>query len=306
MSKQELSKREAIILITPVVDDEASEQEKNAFFAFIQQNEEVRRKYKATLKVKKLVSNRCPRMKAPESLNERVKMFITSQQLIGENKNSADPIYDIPCPGSIQENNKQIPSTETSGSPFTNWIFSVAAGLFILLIISGVFYYNSNPRDTGEIASYNIEESAFEHFRKYRGSFVEPNISSASIAVAENQLAQNFNMRVKVPSISNAQFKGIVYSEFVPDFEAPMLEYHLSDEDQYIYIFVFKIDQLEQFGKLVRNKEAIKECNQPQKFHVRNVNGKHVVSWKWDDFWYAAISNHSGDTIASLVDHPEW
>ncbi len=306
MSTQELSKREAIILITPVVDEEASKQEKDAFFAFIQHDNEVRRKYEAARNIKKLVSNRCPRMKAPESLCERVKMIIASQQLIRENQNSADPIYDIPCPGSIQKDSEQVLSSgKRSGYSFTNWLFSFAAGIIVLLIVGGVFYYSNTPQDSNNIVSYNIEESAFEHFQKNNGSFVEPNISTASIASAENELAQNYDMKITVPSLSNADFKGVVYSEFVPDFEAPMLEYYLSSEDQYIYIFVFKIDQLERFGKLVRNKEAIEECNQPQKYHVRNVNGKHVVSWKWDDIWYAAISNHSGDTIASLIDHPK-
>lgn len=305
MSKQELSKREAIILITPVVDNEASEQEKDAFFNFIQDNDEVRRRYESARRVKGLVSSRCPRIKAPDSLCERINMFITSQQLIGENSESADPIYDIPCPGSIQEDNKDISS---AGSKITldynNWLFSVAVGLFIIFILGGVFYYNQGPQISDETTAYNIEESAFEHFNKHQGSFIEPSYSTASIASAENELAKNYNISIKVPSINNAVFKGVVYSEFVPGYEAPMLEYYLSSDDQYVYVFVFKIDQLEKFGKLVRDKEAIKECDEPQNFHVRNVNGKHVVSWKWDDVWYAAISNHSGDTIASLIDNP--
>lgn len=305
MSKDELSKREAIILITPVVDNEASDREKEALLSFIQHNEEVRRQYESAQRIKQLLSSRCPRTKAPDSLRDKVQMMIKSRQMVRENMDADDPIYDIPCPGSIKADNEHGHSAGQSYPlKMSRWMFTAAACFLILLLVGGIYYYSNGTLSAAGTASYNIEEYAFEHFRKYEGDFVEPHISTASIASAENELAQNYNMRVTVPSLSNAEFKGVVYSEFVPDYEAPMLEYYQSSEDQYIYIFVFRIDQLEEFGKLVRNEEAVRECARPDNFHIRNVNGKHVVSWKWDDVWYAAISNHSGDTIASLVDFP--
>lgn len=304
MSKYELSKQEAINLITPVVDNEASDREKDAFFDFIEQDEEVRKQYKSALAVKNLISKRCRRTKAPDSLHERIRTLIPPEGTDNSRHLSEEPIYDKPFSGSFKQNDisLQNPGTGT-GTLFSRFLYSVAAGIVLILMLGGIYYYNSSFGT--ELASYNIEEHAFEHFQKYEGNFVPPNIATASISYAENQLARNYDMPITVPSLNSTEFKGVVYSEFVPGYEAPMLEYYLSTEDQYIYIFAFRIDQLEKFGKLVRNEEAIKKCSRPQNFHIRNVSGKHVVSWKWDNIWYAAISNHPGDTIASLVKHLE-
>jgi hypothetical protein len=34
---------------------------------------------------------------------------------------------------------------------------------------------------------------------------------------------------------------------------------------------------------------------------VADIQGKHVVSWQWQDTWYTAVSNHSGDVIAAML-----
>ena len=173
------------------------------------------------------------------------------------------------------------------------------ASLLLLAIAWGFFRFSGQSEQQ---PVYNIEEYAYEHFQKHNGQYVPPTISTASLGSAEIELAQKYDMAMTIPALKNAEFKGVVYSEFVPNYKAPMLEYHLPKQDQYIYIFAFKLDKLEAFGQLDRHREAIKTCNKPQDFHVQNVNGKHVVSWKWNDIWYAAISNHDGNTLASLVE----
>lgn len=305
MSEYKLSKREAIDLITPVVDNEVSDEEKKAFFEYIQQDEEVRRKYQTALNIKKLLGDRCPRTKAPDSLRDRVCSIIENLQSQDVEGEEADPIYDKPCPSSIKQL-ETLPDTSQKSKRFNaRWLYSIAAGILVILLVGAAYYFVNQQVGIADNPAYNIEEYAFQHFERHKGNFVEPNIVTASIASAESELAENYNMSITVPPLANAKFRGIVYSEFVPGYEAPMLEYYLSTEDQYIYIFAFKINELEKFGKLTRNKEAVKKCTKPDDFHIRDINGKHVVSWKWDDVWYAAISNQNGSRLASFIEFPK-
>lgn len=279
-----MTRAEARELITPVVDDEVSADERQAFMDFIADHDDVRKEYESVKKIKSLVCTRCPCASAPDSLKNFVKA-VDEQEVSREGSGLAS-----------QKTESDNAQNQASNSP--RWIWAAAASILLVASVWGFFnFYGSS-----EIAQkYNVEKSAYEHFIKHDGKYVPPTISAASLGSAEIQMAQDYDMPMTVPALKNAEFKGIVYSEFVPSFKAPMLEYHLPSEDQYIYIFAFKLDKLKTFGQLARNKDAVKKCNKPKDFHIRNVNGKHVVSWKWDDVWYAAISNHNGNTLASLV-----
>lgn len=292
MSKNELTKSEARELITPVVDNEASEEERKAFMDYIADHDDVRQEYESIRRIKFLVSSRCPCAKAPDSLRDYV-------STVGKGKSSWKetdiPIYDIPCDESVGQGYSPSQKKEMLS---TRWIFPIAATLLIVAGLWGFFnFYNFSNNSP----AYIVEEYAYEHFIKHDGRFVPPTISTASMGMAEIQLAKDYDMPMTIPVLENTEFKGVMYGEFVPNYNAPMLEYYLSSEDQYIYIFAFKLDKMKEFGKLVRDQEAIKKCNKPKDFYIRTVNGKHVVSWKWDDVWYAAISNHNGNTLASLV-----
>lgn len=294
MGKNELTKEEAFDLITPVVDGEATDDERQAFMDFIAQNNEVRKEFESIKKIKSLVSSRCPCAKAPDSLRQYTKTISRQEASL---KNVDVPIYDVACGGPADQapddKEKQRPSS------IRRWAYSIAATLLIGAAFWGFFNFYDQPAQPKAV--YNIEEYAYEHFKKHEGQFVPPTISTASLGAAEIQLARNYNMPMTIPALENAEFKGVVYAEFVPNFKAPMLEYHLPAQNQYIYIFAFKLDKLKKFGQLNRHKAAVKKCTKPEDFYIRNVNGKHVVSWKWDDVWYAAISNHNGNTLASLV-----
>lgn len=300
MGKRQLTKVEALSLITPVVDGEVTEEEREAFFDFIAQNEDVRKKYETLKGIKSLVSSRCPCAKAPESLKNRVRQYIQKTRDEDVNDNEV-PIYDVPNEGPADKKEPESPPEQVSNPntpSYKRWLYSAAASLLLIAVVLGLFNFYGNQ----QTASYNIEKYAYEHFIKHEGKFVQPTISTASIGTAEMQLATDYDMPMTVPPLKNAEFKGIVYAEFVPNFKAPMLEYYVNSEDQYIYIFAFKIEKLKEFGQLVRSQDAVKSCNKPKDFHIQNVNGKHVVSWKWDDVWYAAISNHNGNTLASLIE----
>lgn len=76
MGKNQLTKYEALELITPVVDDEACKEKRRAFFDFIEDNDDVRRKYKSAKNIKSLMQSRCPCSRAPESLRSGIQKLL--------------------------------------------------------------------------------------------------------------------------------------------------------------------------------------------------------------------------------------
>ncbi|HKK47359.1 MAG TPA: hypothetical protein VJ964_17655 [Balneolaceae bacterium] len=296
MGKIELTKVQALKLITPVVDDEVSIDEREAFLDYIAKHDDVRKKYESVKNIKTLVHSRCPCAKAPDSL----KTFLKNIQREGVPSKSEAPIYDVPNSGPAGQDH---PSSHQETNPKKNsagwWLIPLAAGLLIAAMTWGFFnfFYLSSPQNT----VYNVEEYTYEHFAKNKGQFVQPTVATASLGSAEVHLASDYNMPMTVPAIQNAELKGIVFREFVPHYKSPMLEYYIPSEGQYIYIFAFKLEKLKKFKRLVRDTQAVKDCTQPTDYHIHKVNGKHVVSWKWNDIWYTAISNNDGKKLASLV-----
>lgn len=290
---RKLTKTEALELLTPVVDDEVNTEEREAFLEYIADDEELKSEFESMKRIKAIMSNRCPSAKAPQSLKNFLSDFCSPDTSLSE----TTQVYNINSKTSASEQEQTNPNV--SGARDSKWWYYAAAAIFIFAIsLWGFLNYNSS---TVENPTYNIEEYAYQHFMKHDGQLVPPTISTASLGSAEIELAQNYDMSMTIPELDKAEFKGVVYEEFVPDFKAPMLEYYVPGENQFIYIFAFNINKIEQFGQLVRNQEAVKSCTKSRDFHIRNINGKHVVSWKWNNIWYAAISNHDGNTLASLV-----
>lgn len=292
MSKHNLTKVEALKLIVPVVDGEVTDDERQAFMDFIADHPDVRKKYESMKNTKSLLASRCPCETAPDSLKQFVNKVCNESSAEQDTENF---VSDMP-----DRNPKKAASKSHAsfGGNISKIIFGVAAS--ILFLIAGWQLFPS-LNSSSQQPTYNIEEYAYRHFNKHNGDYVEPTINTASLGNAEITLASDYDMPMTIPSLKNASFKGIVYNEFVPNFKAPMLEYHLPSADEYVYIFAFKIKQLEAFKRLFRNQEAVNTCDKPKDFHVREVEGKHIVSWKWNKVWYAAISNQKGDKLASLI-----
>jgi len=290
---RKLTKTEALELLTPVVDDEVSAEERDAFLEYIADDEEVKYEYESMKRIKSLICNRCPSAKAPDSLKE----FLSSYCSSDASASDTSPAHNINSKKSVSKQ-KQTQANASSAENSSWWYYAAAAIVVFMVSIWSFLNFNSS---SVEKPTYSIEQYAYQHFMKHDGKLVPPTISTASMGSAEIELAQNYDMSMTIPELDKAKFKGVVYEEFVPDFKAPMLEYYVPGENQFIYIFAFNIDKVEQFGQLVRNQEAVETCTKSRDFHIRNINGKHVVSWKWNNIWYAAISNHDGNTLASLV-----
>lgn len=301
MSNSDLTKQEALELITPVVDNEVGEELRSAFFNFIENDNDVRNQYESIKRLKEVVSTRCPCAKAPDRLHNRVRDFLATAdpKTMADPQDPDAPIYDKPSHLS-EADDQPPPSTPppalTSESKSV-WRYAAAAALLIIALITGIYFYSFNSAGT-----FNVEEQTYAHFTRNGGQMIRPTIATASLDVAESRLAEVFNKPITIPSLNETEFMGVVLSDFIPDFTVPMLEYQLPAENQYIYIFAFNVEELERFEKLVRSEEAVKSCIRSKDFHIKNVNGKYVVSWKWGQTWYSAISNHDGETLASLVD----
>lgn len=294
MGKHELTKKEAFNLISAVIDNEVSHEERKAFMEFIEKDDEVRREYQSIKKVKSLVSSRCPYAAAPDSLKEFARNISREESEYEKEV----PVYDKPCinPGRQLSNFEYVDRSHNYRQKVG---YSVAAGLLLIAAIWSFFSFYGFTDDSQEI--YDIEEYVYQHFQKHEGQSISPNIATASLGSAEMRLAQDYDMPMTVPDLDRAELKGISYVNFVPNFKTPIIEYYLPSEDQYIHIFAFRLDKLKKFKKLARNQEAVKKCDKPNDYYIHEVNNKHVVSWKWNDIWYTAVSNHNGDTLASLV-----
>jgi hypothetical protein len=309
MSDIRLTKKEAFELISAVVDKEVDEKTEAAFYNYIETDPQIRSEYKSVKRIKQLVSDRCPTENAPDHLKEQIQDYLKQEvkhntQVSPKDKNQISEI-DMPAdmPGSKADDTKSD-SKKTDGS--FRWIYAAAASFLVVAILWGIFYRSAPTTDQMAANSYQVEEYVYKHFENNDGKLIPPNIRTASLSDAELSISTNYNMSMEVPALKNSEFMGVAYSEFVPDFKTPLLEYYLPEEDQYIYIFAFPVDNLNQFGKLNRDEEAVKSCIKPTDFYVENVNGKHVVSWHWDNVWYAAISNHNGEVLASLVENLQY
>ncbi|NGP76194.1 hypothetical protein G3570_06095 [Balneolaceae bacterium YR4-1] len=304
MSDERLTKERAIKLITSVVDGEVDQKTRSSFLNYIEDDSEVRNQYESIKRIKKLVAERCPSHKAPDSLKLRVQQFLLQEQgKLKDLQNDTTKNEAVDKPSRIPGDTQSGVTRDASGpganssSTYKKWMYAAAASFLIIAAFWGLVYNNQSPSQ-----AYNIEEYVYRHFDNHKGQLIKPTIETENLAEAEVQLASTFDMTMTVPSLSNAEFKGVAINEFVPGYQAPLLEYYLPEEDQYIYIFAFDMKKLDQFGSLNRSQEAVKKCVKPKDFHIKNVNGKHVVSWRWNGVWYAAISNHHGETLASLVD----
>lgn len=302
MYERKLTRKEAFALITSIIDDEADEDTRFAFFEYIEKDREVKEEFESVKRIKTLISTRCPYHKAPETLKVRVQKFLAD----GKKKPDLDTLAEsdelvLDLPSHIADSSRSNTGGNVSSPPanqnsWAKWGYAAAASLIIILAFWGLIFINQPASQT-----YSIEEHVFRHFDSHNGRMVDPTIATASLADAEIQLSNTYDMHMTIPPMDKAEFKGVIYQEFVPNFSAPMFEYYLPGEDQYIYIFAFNLENLNKFEKLTRDREAVQNCLNKDDFHIKNVNGKHVLSWRWNGTWYAAISNHDGQTLASMV-----
>ena len=297
-----MSGDEMRVLITAYIDDECSQEEKRIVEKQLESDESLRKLYEQEKQLKKLLQNRLKRYSAPAHLKDKVQELISEDDSL----NSKFSFSSLPKDEPNQESTRKTPqspsfSRYSSYKPLTEhraytYILSVAA---ILLLFLGYGYFK--VQDFSNQNSEVLEESVYRHFSTHKAQLIEPNISPGSRSETQKLLASKYNLDIVIPAIKDTEFKGVVYSEFHGGLKTPLLEYYCNNSKEMIYVYAFKVDDIKAVEGLQRDHKAKDKCRGNKDYHISNYNGKQVVSWKWGNIWYTAISNQQGDLLASRV-----
>ena len=285
---KDLTKQEARWILPAVVDNEATDEERAAFFEFIKSDPEVEKEYKDALLIKKALYTAKIRKKAPDELKRAVLEKIKEMKSEGE---------------TVNKESESIITPIDSASQSTKWLrylTAAAAVLFISLVTLQLLDLSTG--NTDESYDVIVENMAAEHFLNSGGQLIEPHFRTNSPLEAEIYLTDHFGMQITIPILTGAEFAGIVMADFVDGFQTPLLEYSQHSIGETIYLFAFDMDRVDQHKTLVRHAAAVDACVRNEDFYVAEINEHHVVSWLWENTWYTAISNHNGYDLAALVE----
>jgi len=285
-----INREKALEILHLVVDGEATPKQSSAFFQYIETDPDVKRQYESMLMLKQFIKSRYKRKNAPESLKNE--FFKNLDQNLSQNT-------DLPSANDHSTKSAGRRSSSSGFPVFFRYITAAAAILFFSILTIEILEKST----TG--SGYNtasIDSFVYEFFTKHNGRHIQPTFQTASLEQAEIFLSENHAVNVEVPNLKSARFQGIVISEPLTGLKIPLLEYHQPENDQYIYIFSFHIPVIEKNNYFIRDSLAIKASMAQTDFQVKDVQGLHIISWKWGDIWYAAISNHNGYELASIIE----
>jgi hypothetical protein len=299
MSERRSNREELLELVTAVIDGEASEAEIERFRRAAESDTSLNLAFERERKVKNLIATRCKRAKVPDHIPVKIRALISAElqsQALASSLNRADaqpsPIRsdNDPRNDTLQLHNNDV----NRRTNVTFYRFMAIAAVFLLAALLYLYQGTAVPE------SYIVEDLVYEHYNHHGGNLLPVTFASESTAHAEEILNQDYNLRLTVPELKGARFSGVVYAEFTSNFHTPLLEYTVDDGD-HIYVFAFCMDELNKFSVLERDGLAVNRITDINDVHIKEIGGKHVVSWKWHDVWYSAISNHDGETIAAML-----
>ena len=291
-----LTKKQALDILPAVVDGEVSEDLRIAFLAYAEKDPAVKKEYEDALLIKKLLSDKLGKVDAPESLKIRVQNLI-------EDLDRESSLTDFETDSdSIRNLNEESYEWSWSRSLVKPAFRYLAAAAVILLITLTTLRFLNQMDSSDEFSVATVENYTAVHFANTSGHAPEFHFETSSETEAEQYLSENHGVYITIPKIEGAQFQGVFMSDFYNGMTAPLLEYHQPDINESIFLFAFDVNDLERKENIDRNREAVEKCVNATDFHIAEVDSRHVLSWKWEDTWYTAVSNHNGYDLAALIE----
>lgn len=285
-------------LVTAYVDGQATSEEIALIEKFQQHDDSINKAILAEIRIRNLVKLRCLRVAAPDMLRARCLELISSEAKAQDSDRQEATITPISAANTVSNSRNRPDETQSRGSDAFKWVAAA------ILFISVGFWSGRSviPTDTSVAAiTYPVEDHVQRHFALVSDTRISGTKSIDDVNEAHEYLLQHFGMDVTVPQLKNATFAGIELSEFVPGFTTPMLKYNVAGENDPIIIFAFPLDVMSDDPRLVRDTEAVKTCQKDSDTHIKAVDGKHTVSWKWGNVWYVGVSDHNGEVLASML-----
>jgi hypothetical protein len=293
MSVRRYNKKELFELATAIADGEASESEQEAFLEAAESDLSLKIALEREKKIKHLINIRCTRAKAPDHLGKKIEAIITANRHAGDFPASGDFGMNMNMNESgISDGGTSVPVAAPRRISNIQ-LFSMAAVLILALML---FNFQIRPYT----APQNLELLVYKHFVNHGGTLLPVSFNAENTLHAAEILNQDYNINLIVPELAGATFSGVVYSEFASNYHTPLLEYTVEDDD-HIYVFAFCLDSLKRYGILERDGQAVHNISGINDVYIKEIEDRHVVSWKWHDVWYSAISNHDGQTIVSML-----
>jgi hypothetical protein len=307
MPERRSNREELLELVTAVIDGEASEAEIEQFRRAAENDTTLTLALERERKIKHLIATRYKRSKTPDHVSVKIRALILAESQSQAQAPTQTRAETQTRPADLSDHNRsenahgtgtgsgqKQPADPKRRPDLTVYRLLAIAAVFLLAALLYV-YQGSTVTEY-----YIVEDLVYEHYNNHGGNLLPVTFASESTTHAEEILNDDYNLRLTVPELQGAVFSGVVYAEFTSDFHTPLLEYTVDDGD-HIYVFAFCLDELNKFGVLERDGAAVNRITDINDVHIKEIGGKHVVSWKWHDVWYSAISNHDGETIAAML-----
>jgi hypothetical protein len=298
-------------LLTALTDGEATISEQEIIRKASESDDFLMKALEREKKFKLMVGRACGKTKAPESLRIKIDDLISGRKQIPAGA-SATGLYQsdenkIPATITISSGklskkrmpvNGDIADGTSAFKPNRIRLYRIAAIAAIFLMALILYIYQGTG--TTSASTQILEDLVYEHYTSHGGSLIPVTFIAENTLHAEQILDQDYDISLIVPELDGATFSGVVYAEFASNYHTPLLEYTVGDGDN-IYVFAFCLDNLNKYGILERDDQAVSNITDINDVHIKEIGGMHVVSWKWNNVWYSAISNHDGQTIASML-----